>query len=90
MDKAIAANSTATNPYFEQIELCDALIKLCSKNEEPEESKQTETVQTAQTSSLETAVKQGKVLAAPSKQEKEGVGMFGELQAWKKKSRARK
>ena len=71
MGRVIDLESSASNPFFDKIEVCNSLIKQFTKDVEPEESKKSDTVQKTQTSSLESAVKSGKVLAAPSKHEKD-------------------
>ena len=71
MSKEIEDGSTATNPFIDKIEICNSLIKQCTKKSEVEETKQSDTVQSTQMTNLENAVKSGKVLAAPSKQEKD-------------------
>ena len=44
MSKEIEDGSTATNPFIDKIEICNALIKQCTKKSEVEETKQSDTV----------------------------------------------
>ena len=91
-NKEIADESIASNPFADQILQCDSLAKYCQKhmgNEGVEETKESEKKEQARASGLEDALRSGKLIAAPSKQEKEDQGMFGGL-AGKKKGKGRK
>lgn len=94
LNKRIADDSTASNPLADQIEQCDGLLKYCDKHTSKntaEEAKGGDATQApAKSSGLETQLKAGKVLAAPSKVEKEAQSMWAGLAGGKKKGKGRR
>lgn len=97
--KSIEDTSVGNSQFFEQIELCESLQRYCQRQlnmkpdgEEEEEKKMPEkTGRKGMSSELESALKKGTLLAAPEKNERDGMdNIMNVLKKDKKGGRARK
>ena len=91
--KAINDTSVGSNPFVEQIQLCESLQKYCRRqlNAKPDEEEKNETKnETKIPEGLQSALKKGTIEAAPTKEDRDNASAFSGLKTGKKGGKGKK